>query len=268
MKINNNNILGLYIAFYLAKFNKKAYASLGFKNQTATHKAIGALLNIKSSTIRNWRDEFDPLFGYRDGWHQRGLSISRIRVVEAIGNLDETSLRSIVQDILSGNNSIELSEDLEQLISVIPNRKKKRQKRAYVPRNITGRKAEEIFIEWFKSGQGIIPQGKDFIDMRDYGCGYDFQIVASDKQIYAIEVKGFLEDEGGILITGKEWETAGIMKTDYYLVLVSNISNDPVISVVNNPYEKFSPKRNLQTVIQVNWTVSSTEIRQIKSNLS
>lgn len=268
MKMNNNNILGLYIAFYLAKFNEKAYASLGFKNQTETHKAIGAILNIKPSTIRNWRDEFDPLFGYRDGWHQRGLSISRIRVVEAIGNLDETSLRSIVQDILSGNNSIELTEDLAQLISVIPEEKKKNQKRAYVPRNITGRKAEELFIEWFKSGQEEISQGKDFVDMRDYGCGYDFQIVVSDKQVYAIEVKGFLEDEGGILITGKEWETAGIMKADYYLVLVSNIDKDPVITVINNPYEKISPKRNLQTVIQVNWTVSSTEIRQLKSNLS
>ncbi|MEH6681059.1 MAG: DUF3883 domain-containing protein [Sediminicola sp.] len=268
MKINNNNILGLYIAFYLAKFNEKAYASLGFKNQTVTHKAIGAILNIKPSTIRNWRDEFDPLFGYRDGWHQRGLSISRIRVVEAIGNLDETSLRSIVQDILSGNNSIELTEDLSQLISVIPEEKKRKQKRTYIPRNITGRKAEEIFIEWFNSGQKNIPQGKDFVDMRDYGCGYDFQIVVSDKKVYAIEVKGFSEDEGGILITGKEWETAGIMKTDYYLVLVSNIDNDPIITVVNNPYKKLSPKRNLQTVIQVNWTVLSTEIRQLKKSLS
>lgn len=267
MKMNNNNILGLYIAFYLAKFNKEAYLNLGFKNQTETHKAIGAILGIKPSTIKNWRDEFDPLFGHRAGWYQRGLSVSRIRVVEAIGNLDEHSLRSIVQDILSSNNSIELTEDIEQLISVIPDEKKKKQKRAYVPRNITGRKAEEIFIEWFKSGQEEISQGKDFVDMRDYGCGYDFQIVVSDKQVYAIEIKGFLEDEGGILITEKEWETAGIMKSDYYLILVSNIDNDPVITVVNNPYEKLSPKRNLQTVIQVNWTVSSNEIRQLKNNL-
>uniref|UniRef100_A0AAU6WVX7 DUF3883 domain-containing protein n=1 Tax=Chryseobacterium endophyticum TaxID=1854762 RepID=A0AAU6WVX7_9FLAO len=146
-------------------------------------------------------------------------------------------------------------------------RKKKKQKRAYVPRNVTGRKAEEIFIEWFKSGQENIPKGKDFVDMRDYGCGYDFQVIVSEKQIHAIEVKGFSEDEGGILITGKEWETAGIMKTDYYLVLVSNIDKDPVITVINNPYEKLSPKRNLQTIIQVNWTLSSTQIRQLKSNL-
>ncbi|MDI9875399.1 DUF3883 domain-containing protein [Flectobacillus rivi] len=265
MKMNNNNILGLYIAFYLAKFNKEAYLNLGFKNQTETHKAIGGILNVKPSTIQNWRDEFDPLFGHRAGWYQRGLSISRIKVLEAIGDLDESSLRGIVQDILGKNNVV---EDLEQLVSVVPEEKKKKQKRIYVPRNVTGRKAEEIFIEWFKSGQEEIPQGKNFVDMRDYGCGYDFQVVVSDKQIYAVEVKGFSEDDGGVLITGKEWETAGVMKADYYLVLVNNIVKDPVITVINNPYEKLFPKRNLQTVIQVNWIVSAKEIRQLKEILS
>jgi len=262
----NNNILGLYIALYLAKFDKEAYLNLGFGNQTETHIEIGLILGIKPTTIKNWRDEFDPLFGHRAGWYQRNLSISRLKVVEAVGDLDEPSLRYIVQEILNANRFTELKEDLEQLISIVPEEKKSKQHRQYVPRNITGKRAEELFIDWFKSGQDIIPKGKDFVDMRDYGCGYDFQIVVSDKQVYAVEVKGFLENEGGILITGKEWQTAGIMKTDYYLVLVSNIDKDPVITVINNPYEKISPKRNLQTVIQVNWTVSSIEIRQLKAN--
>ncbi|MFN1215641.1 protein NO VEIN domain-containing protein [Chryseobacterium kwangjuense] len=266
--MKTNNILGLYTALYLAKFNEEAYLNLGFGNQIETHKRIGAILNVKPATIKNWRDEFDPLFGHRAGWYQRGLSISRIRVLDAIGDLNEPSLRSIVQDILNNNQAIGLTEELEQLISIIPEEKKKKQKRSYIPRNITGRKAEEIFREWFKSDQKNIPQGKDFVDMRDYGCGYDFQIVVSDKKVYAIEVKGLSEGEGGILITGKEWETASIMKMDYYLVLVSNIDKNPVITVINNPYEKLSPKRNLQTVIQVNWTVSSDEICQLKNNLS
>lgn len=68
------------------------------------------------------------------------------------------------------------------------------------------------------------------------------------------------------MITKKEWETAGIMKTDYNLVLVSNMDDEPVITVINNPYEKFSPKRSLQTVIQVNWIVSVEEIRKLKQS--
>jgi hypothetical protein len=262
--MKNNNVLGLYIAFYLAKFNKEAYLNLGFGNQGETHKKIGSVLDIKPATVKNWRDEFDPLFGHRAGWHQRDLSISRVRVLEAIGDLDEPSLRSIVQDILTPDMPVELSEELRQLISIIPEETGKRQNNKYVPRNITGRKAEEIFIEWFKSGQEDIPQGKNFVDMRDYGCGYDFQIIVSEKQIYGIEVKGISEVEGGILLTGKEWETAGKMKKDYYLVFVSNIYKNPTITVINNPYEKISPKRNLQTVIQLNWTVSSEEIRELR----
>jgi len=123
-------------------------------------------------------------------------------------------------------------------------------------------------MEWFSRNKEVFSTAKDLIDMRDYGCGYDFQIVVSDKQVYGIEVKGVSEDIGGILITGKEWETACAMRTDYYLILVSNIDNDPIIAVINNPYQKLSPKRSLHTVIQVNWTVSSTEIRQLKTNLS
>lgn len=261
--MNNNNILGLYIAFYLAKFNKEAYLNLGFKNQTETHKAIGAILGIKPSTIQNWRDEFDPLFGHRAGWYQRGLGISRIRVVEAIGNLDEPSLRSIVQDILSSNDSIELTEDIEQLISVIPDERKKKQKRAYVPRNITGRQAEEIFVEWFQSDRNEFPQGKNLLDMRDYGCGYDFQITISDKQVYGIEVKGISEEEGGILITGKEWETARKMGADYFLAIVSNVKDEASIHILNNPYNILKPKRNIQTVIQVSWSVSNKNLKEI-----
>ncbi|WP_435524604.1 hypothetical protein [Chryseobacterium indoltheticum] len=59
-----------------------------------------------------------------------------------------------------------MSDDLESLMTIIPEEKKKKQNRTYVPRNVTGRKAEEIFIEWFKSGQEEISQGKRL-------CGYE-----------------------------------------------------------------------------------------------
>jgi len=265
--MDNNRKRAHIVAYYLSRFDKAALSNLGYQtDKEAFHKTAEAL-DVLPNYIKFRRDEFDVAHPHRKGWHKRPMTMSIINTINALQDIDEPALRSIVLDILEKGEEVEVSDDLESLMKIIPEEKNKKQKRTYVPRNVTGRKAEEIFIEWFKSGQEEISQGKDFVDMRDYGCGYDFQIVVSDKQIYAIEVKGFLEDEGGILITGKEWETAGIMKTDYYLVLVSNIDNDPVITVVNNPYEKLSPKRNLQTVIQVNWTVSSTEIRQIKSNL-
>ncbi|MPT35579.1 MAG: DUF3883 domain-containing protein [Flavobacterium sp.] len=262
--MNSNRKQAHIVAYYLSRFDKLALSNLGYKTDKDAFHKIAEALDVLPNYIKFRRDEFDVAHPHRQGWHKRSMTMSIINTINALQDIDEPTLRSVVLDILA--KDIEKSEDLESLMTILPDEKKK--KRVYVPRNITGRKAEELFIEWFKSDQKEISQGKDFVDMRDYGCGYDFQIVVSDKQVYAIEIKGFLEDEGGILITGKEWETASIMKTDYYLVLVSNIDKDPVITVINNPYEKLSPKRNLQTIIQVNWTVSSTEIRQLKTNLS
>lgn len=266
--MDSNRKLAHIVAYYLSRFDRNALENLGYSSFNEAFEKSAHYLGVKPNYIKLNRDEFDVAHPHRKGWRNRPMSPSILNTINALQELDELTLRNIVIDILKKGADVEISEDLEPLMAIIPEEKKKKQKRTYVPRNITGRKAEEIFIEWFKSDQEIIRQGKDFVDMRDYGCGYDFQVVISEKQIYAIEVKGFSKDEGGILITGKEWETAGIMKTDYYLVLVSNIDKDPVVTVINNPYEKVSPKRNLQTIIQVNWTVSSTEILQLKSNLS
>ncbi|MCT3671778.1 DUF3883 domain-containing protein [Elizabethkingia anophelis] len=265
--MDNNRKLAHIVAYYLSRFDKAALSNLGYTTDKEAFHKIAEALDILPNYVKFRRDEFDVAHPHRKGWHKRPMTMSIINTINTFQDIDEPTLRSLVLDILFQREEVEVSEDFKTLIRVIPDEKGKKQKREYVPRNITGRKAEELFIEWFKSGQEEISQGKDFVDMRDYGCGYDFQIVMSEKQIYAIEVKGFSEDEGGILITGKEWEIAGIMKTDYYLVLVSNIDKDPVITVINNPYEKLSPKRNLQTIIQVSWTVSSTKIRQLKSNL-
>lgn len=266
--MDSNRKLAHIVAYYLSRFDKVALSNLRYNTDKDAFHKIADALGVLPNYIKFRRDEFDVAHPHRKGWHKRPMTMNIINTINALQDIDEPTLRSIVLDILAQKKDIEVSENLDPLMTIIPEEKKKKQKRAYVPRNITGRKAEELFIEWFKSGQQEISQGKDFVDMRDYGCGYDFQIVVSDKKVYAIEIKGFLEDEGGILITGKEWETAAIMKTDYYLVLVSNIDKDPVITIINNPYENLSPKRNLQTIIQVNWTVSSTEIRQLKSNLS
>lgn len=261
--MDSNRKLAHIVAYYLSRFDKVALANLAYKTYKEAFQKTAEALNILPNYIKFRRDEFDVAHPHRKGWHKRPMTLSITNTINALQDLDEPTLRSVVLDILVKGKEFEMSDDFESLVSIVPEEKKKKQKRAYVPRNITGRKAEEIFIEWFKSDQEILPLGKDFIDMRDYGCGYDFQIVVSDKQVYGVEVKGVLEDEGGILITGKEWETSGRMKTDYFLILVSNIDSDPVIRVINNPYEKLSPKRNLQTVIQVNWTVSPKEIRQI-----
>jgi len=261
--MDNNRKLAHVVAYYISRFDKDALKNLGYGSFSEAFIQSAEALGVKRNYLKFNRDEFDVVHPHKKGWRNRPIAPSISDTINALQSLDKIALTNIVQDIIKNGKKLELIEDLEQLISIIPDKRKKTKKREYTLRNVTGKKAEELFVDWFKSDQKILPQGKNLVDMRDYGCGYDFQIVVSEKQVYAIEVKGLLEDEGGILITSKEWETASRMKTDYYLVLVSNIDSDAVITIINNPYEKLSPKRNLQTVIQVNWTVSPKEIRHI-----
>ena len=65
--MENNHKLGLYVSYYLSRFDKEAYQNLGYGKQVPTHKKIGELLEINFHTIRNWRDQFDPLHGHKLG---------------------------------------------------------------------------------------------------------------------------------------------------------------------------------------------------------
>lgn len=57
----------------------------------------------------------------------------------------------------------------------------------------------------------------------------------------AIEVKG-KATAGSIIITYKEWKTAGLLANDYYLYIVENISRaNPKLKVIQNPHATLSP---------------------------
>ena len=84
----------------------------------------------------------------------------------------------------------------------------------------------------------------------------------SDKVEKLVEVKGIKGSKGGILLTNKEWDTALSEKDKYDLFIVSNIDESPTVTIITNPGDKFSPKKHIQTVIQVNWTLSNNELEK------
>lgn len=260
----NNTKTGLCVAYYLARYNETAYKNLNFGNQEQTHKEIGRILNVKPTTVQNWRDEFDPLFGHRAGWYQRPLSPSRRKVAEAFENLDEYSLRSIVTDILTNRQTPEAKESVEEIINVISSGKE-RKKSDFTTRGITGKKAETYFIKWIEENKNHFIDNATIEDVRDHGCGYDFKI-RNEEVWYAIEVKGILSEHGSILFTQKEWETAARLKENYYLIIVSNIEKENhKVRIINDPFNNFNPKKNIQTIIQVNWCIAENEVRNIPS---
>lgn len=234
----------LITAFYLAKFNREAYANLGYTKIIQAHKEIGEKLGYKGNSVKNRRDDFDPLFGHRAGWHKVELSKSNLEIVDSFDHLSEEALRAIVVDLLEN----ESPEDIFSLDSEF------RRVPTYTTRGITGKKAESFFMDWFAE---YYPHDV-LVDTRELGCGYDFKIENSE---HVFEVKGLSTDNGGILFTDKEWATAAEKKEDYHLVLVKEcFSDEPIVEVYSNPHLKFNPKKKVTTVITVNWGVSSNDI--------
>ncbi|PWW32308.1 uncharacterized protein DUF3883 [Cytobacillus oceanisediminis] len=259
--MEKNHKLALIVAFYLSKFNKKALLNLNFSNFTEAFRVIGEILNVKQNTIKNMRDEFDPLYpNGRQGWYQRELRPSRLAVLEQYDELSEEALNEIVKEIISPANT-KINENIEQYVSIINSGDNDdislQRSYTYTTRGITGKKAEDLFIEYFNKGL-INGFSGDLIDRRQDGCGYDFE--TKDEPKFIFEVKGLLGEAGGINLTDKEWRVAKELKDKYILVLISNIENDPNINIYSNPYNTFIPSKVIARSISINWIIDSKQL--------
>jgi hypothetical protein len=256
--MKENNSLALIVAYYLSRFDKIAYEKLEFSSSTATHAEIGRILGVKPNSIKNMRDEFDPLHDNpRAGWYQRPLRPSRAKVVESFQDLTEEELHDVVLEILT-NPTFAASEGFSAIVTPISKLEKTpKGKSVFIIRGPTGRRAEEHFME-YHSSHGK-PEPGELKDTRDHGCGYDFLIKTSEKELQ-VEVKGLDGGVGGIVFTSKEWDTARNSGDSYYLVIVRNVSSKPIFQIIQNPYEVLSPKKSVFTTVQVRWTVSESEL--------
>lgn len=239
----------LIAAFYLAKFNEEAVRNLGYAGFRDAFNNIGATLNYSPNSVKNRRDDFDPLFDHRAGWHQVELGRSNLEIVDNFDHLSEEALRAIVLDLLD-------KESLDEII--LPN--SNRQSSIYTTRGVTGRKAEEFFMKWFAT----FHPDKTLIDKRDLGCGYDFGIENSS---HVYEVKGLSENDGGVLFTDKEWKVATELQNDYHLVLVKNcLSENPIVETYSNPHFRFSPNKQVRMVVNVSWGISSNDLNNTEKD--
>lgn len=109
------NTEALTVAYYISKF-EGAYDHIGNSrlSNNEVHKKVASFLGTKASTIKNYRDEFDPLFpnNGRAGWHQRKMLPSRTAIHEKYKNMSESDFKKLVDNILKneGYSSIEIQQ--------------------------------------------------------------------------------------------------------------------------------------------------------------
>lgn len=247
--------LTLYVSYYLSRFNEEGLQNLNYTTWNEAFTDIANRLNVNIHSVKNWRDEFNPIHGHRAGWYQRPMSPSRVRVVKALEQLNEPELRGLVLDILSGQIKKD-QENLNELVNAVSEEKSNRNSQ-FILRGPTGRKAEEFFKEYHAVHSK--PVKGELVDTRDIGCGYDFEIKNTKKTCY-IEVKGLANETGGVLFTNKEWETAIRLKDNYILALVNNVNQHPTIQFISSPAEKLQPKMNIVSTIQIQWSVSENQL--------
>ena len=252
------NNQALAVAYYLSRFDDEAYSALGFpgRQKTKAHKSLAASLSVNYNTLKLRRDDFDPLHGHRAGWHQYKLTEKMRNVVESFQDLDFSEVTDIVKEIISNQ---EFADKIGESIDDVDKSGKSRKKSEFVTRGITGEKAELFFKEWF--GKNHLPFQGELVDRRHDGCGYDYLLKGTDGAEALLEVKGLDQEVGGVSFTSKEWDVASCQKDRYFLVLVSNLSADPVVSIVQDPFAKLTATKYIYRPVQVKWNVSSSSLQ-------
>lgn len=123
---------------YLSKYDAAGYKKLGFEGFVEAFNVIGYALGSKPASVKNYRDEFDPLFSNRrKGWHKRPRREYCLRVFEEYKSLDLATFTGLIKSFL-GYDEDAMSESR-------PKDEKGDSESFFAKRLITGLAAEHYF---------------------------------------------------------------------------------------------------------------------------
>lgn len=241
MSLREKSILA---GLYLSKFDSEGLRRLGFDTLTEAFNVIGSALGVRPASVKNYRDEFDPLFpNERKGWHRRPIRDYCKAVYSAFGTLSLEDFTNLLKQIIYKEHDLDvLMEEVE---------KKQGEGRSFAKRLITGQAAEQYFQAKYK---GIsVFKDFEFEDTTKLGCGFDFRLF-SPSTFYGIEVKGLSESSGSIALTCKEHSVAAILKERFFLFVAKNFREIPFHEMYQDPLNgKPVFSRVEQKAIQVSW---------------
>lgn len=236
----------IVIGYAMSRLDKKYLGARNWKSWTAAFAEAADALSVRSASIKNLRDEFDPIHpNSRKGWHKRALRKNRQRVLDELQDVSDAGLLELVGRIIRRDEEpiIEAIDTLSNVTRVVHN---------VAERLLTGRKAEEFFVA---NSQDIVQiESDDLLDFRLSARGFDFGVRQHPEQ--AIEIKGIKSKRGEILFTDREWTEAECRGEQYWLVVVGNLRAKPIPHVVRDPYASLNVKSDCRTSVTVSWRSS------------
>jgi hypothetical protein len=188
---------------------------------------IGYALGAKPASVKNYRDEFDPLFpNPRKGWHKRATRAYCLRVFEEYKDLDFEAFSALVGSLFDYRenawSAVRPADDTEG------------EESSFAKRLITGLAAEH----YFESVQASIPQFSGYVpeNTTRLGCGYDFRLRSgAQRDFLAVEVKGLKDRKGTLALTPKEYDVAAALSRRFFLFVVKNFVESPFHEIYQDP---------------------------------
>jgi Domain of unknown function (DUF3883) len=231
---------------YLSKYDSLGLKKLGFESFIEAFNVIGYALGGRPAAIKNYRDEFDPLFpNKRKGWYKRPTRKYCLDILEKYKALDFETFAALLKSFVGyDENTLSITETKGDKAS---------SESLFAKRLVTGLAAEN----YFAAVQPHLPEFKDCTveNTTRLGCGYDFRLKRSaGTQFLAVEVKGLNERSGSLSLTPKEYEVASSLAERFFLFVVKNFRESPVHDIYKNPLSgtlQFARKERV--VVQVSW---------------
>ena len=218
---------------FLSKFDREGLHHLGFASFSEAYNAMGYALGGKPASIKNYMQEFDPLYpNNRQGWHKRPLRDHCREAFERFGQLPLADFSSLLSPLLLPSSLPEGLEELaafdEEMIENV----------SFSKRLITGAAAEGFFEAEFPKLSEFTAHSLS--NVTRFGCGFDFRVLPlnASAPFLAVEVKGIAGASGEIMMTQKEHLVATHLQERYFLCVVSNFVEKPILSIYQNPIRK------------------------------
>ena len=228
----NYEILNM-IGYGLAKFNTFAEV-FGFTTKTAFYDyCVKIRIAETTGVVKNRQDLFDPYFdNSRRGWWQKSDAYihRKIKIDTLFGNENVESYVNIVK--LYMQTSFGIKDFIIKVNPIIQTRFKQMQE--------TGLEAELFFMNNYQNINQF--QNGKLEDARLFGDGYDFQI-SVDQNFYLAEIKGIRGFKGKLRLTENEYQKAREYKTNYFLTVVFNLNENPMIKTFSNPLQTLDFKK-------------------------
>jgi hypothetical protein len=231
---------------YLSKYDSLGLKKLGFESFKEAFNVIGYAMGSQPASIKNYRDEFDPLFpNRRKGWHKRPTRDYCLKVLEKYKSLDLESFTGLVKSFVGYDENawseIQATEGQEESES------------CFAKRLITGLAAEQYFV----SVQPSLSEFEDYAveNTTRLGCGYDFRLrTEAHEDFLAVEVKGLRERTGSLSLTPKEHAVATALRDRFFLFVVKNFHESPFHEIYQNPLScGLQFRRSERMTVHISW---------------